>query len=468
MGIVWTDNLEIFSHGIEEKIRKIFARKIDVPKELPACGGNADTVNGHSVNADVPKGAKFTDTTYPDAKESSHGLMSAEDKAKLNSVARGAEVNVQSDWNATDTGSDAYIKNKPAIPSRVSDLENDSGFACAESPVFSGVPKAPTPPAGTNNTQLATTAFVKMVVNALINGAPETLDTFGEIAEAFAENEAVIDALNEAIGKKLSKTEAAASAAKWTNGRNVDGLIIDGSSNRTSYGTCSTAAATAAKTVSCAGVGLVTGAEITVRFTVTNTAANPTLNVNGTGAKAVYYRGASIPASYLAANRTYIFRYNGTQWDLVGDLDTNTTYSNFVKSGAGAKAGLVPAPSTTAGTTKYLREDGIWQTPPDHNTTYADMAGATANAAGTHGLVPAPAAGTQGKYLRGDGTWQAPPNTTYGAMKGATATAAGTAGLVPAPAKGLINSFLRGDGTWSEMIEATDADIDAIVAGTFK
>lgn len=50
--------------------------------------------------------------------------------------------------------------------------------------------------------------------------------------------------------------------------------------------------------------------------------------------------------------------------------DTNTTYSNFVKSGTGAKAGLVPAPSTTAGITKYLREDGTWSVPPNNNTTY--------------------------------------------------------------------------------------------------
>lgn len=41
----------------------------------------------------------------------------------------------------------------------------------------------------------------------------------------------------------------------------------------------------------------------------------------------------------------------------------DTTYSAFVKSGSGAKAGLVPTPSTTAGTTKYLREDGTWQIP---------------------------------------------------------------------------------------------------------
>lgn len=48
----------------------------------------------------------------------------------------------------------------------------------------------------------------------------------------------------------------------------------------------------------------------------------------------------------------------------------DTTYSTFVKSGSGAKAGLVPAPSTTAGTTKYLREDGTWAVPPDTNTIY--------------------------------------------------------------------------------------------------
>lgn len=34
-----------------------------------------------------------------------------------------------------------------------------------------------------------------------------------------------------------------------------------------------------------------------------------------------------------------------------------------------------------------------------------DMAGATSQSAGTHGLVPAPSAGDEGKFLKGDGTW---------------------------------------------------------------
>lgn len=47
---------------------------------------------------------------------------------KLNGIATGAEVNVQSDWNVADTSSDAFIKNKPSVPTKTSDITNDSGF----------------------------------------------------------------------------------------------------------------------------------------------------------------------------------------------------------------------------------------------------------------------------------------------------------------------------------------------------
>lgn len=93
------------------------------------------------------------------------------------------------------------------------------------------------------------------------------------------------------------------------------------------YGTCSTAAATAAKTVAVQDgkFSLETGARVAIKFTVTNTAANPTLNVSGTGAKAIMYRGSAINKSYLAANRVYDFIYDGTDWELIGDIDTNST-----------------------------------------------------------------------------------------------------------------------------------------------
>lgn len=117
-----------------------------------------------------------------------------------------------------------------------------------------------------------------------------------------------------------------------TDGTAVFEVKKVGSGNGAFYGTCSTAAATVEKTVACSGFKLKTGADIIVKFTVTNTATNPTLNVNSTGAKAIYYRGAAISASYLAANRTYEFAYNGTQYELVGDLDSNDKVAQNVSS----------------------------------------------------------------------------------------------------------------------------------------
>ena len=106
--------------------------------------------------------------------------------------------------------------------------------------------------------------------------------------------------------------------------RTIDGISFDGTANISHFGTCSTAAATAAKVVSCTGFTLGTGARIIVQFTVTNSAASPTLNVNNTGAKAITYRNSAISAGYLAANRVYEFVYDGTNYELVGDINTDT------------------------------------------------------------------------------------------------------------------------------------------------
>ncbi len=50
---------------------------------------------------------------------------------------------------------------------------------------------------------------------------------------------------------------------------------------------------------------------------------------------------------------------------------------------------------------------------PGQDTTYGVFGGATAAAAGSSGLVPAPGSENAGKYLKGDGTWSTPPGTEY-------------------------------------------------------
>ena len=111
--------------------------------------------------------------------------------------------------------------------------------------------------------------------------------------------------------------------------------------------------------------------------------------------------------------------------------DTNTHYTTHLYAGSGTAANA----ATTNGNTKIALVDDstvrntltikgagkttvtsdaagvITITSTDANTTYSNMTGATASAAGTAGLVPAPATGKQTAFLRGDGTWVVPTDT---------------------------------------------------------
>lgn len=122
------------------------------------------------------------------------------------------------------------------------------------------------------------------------------------------------------------------SSNKLTTARSIDGINFNGEENVVHYTTCSTAAETVDKVVTLDNFVLTTGAKLYIRFTVTNTAASPTLNVNSTGAKPIQYRNAAISAGYLAANRTYCFIYDGSSYELVGDIniDTNTKVTQTV------------------------------------------------------------------------------------------------------------------------------------------
>ena len=85
------------------------------------------------------------------------------------------------------------------------------------------------------------------------------------------------------------------------------------------YGTCSTAAGTAAKAVSLSGFSLFTGATVQVKFTNANSVANPTLNVNSTGAKTIRAYNANLSASSAynwVAGAVVTFVYDGTYWNI--------------------------------------------------------------------------------------------------------------------------------------------------------
>lgn len=57
-----------------------------------------------------------------------------------------------------------------------------------------------------------------------------------------------------------------------------------------------------------------------MKFSYDNTAAAPTLNVNSTGAKSIYYKGEAVAAGLLKASYVYLFQYNGAQYELLNPV----------------------------------------------------------------------------------------------------------------------------------------------------
>lgn len=130
-----------------------------------------------------------------------------------------------------------------------------------------------------------------------------------------------------------------------------------------------------------------------------------------------------VKIGYATSGKNYavVLDGNGKMYVNVPWTDNNTTYAQATSD----KLGLVKIGYSATGKNYPVVLDGsgkMYVNVPwtDTNTTYSNMGAATSSAAGKAGLVPAPAAGAQGKYLRGDGTWVVPTNTTY--AKASTST----------------------------------------------
>ncbi|ESP06103.1 tail fiber protein, partial [Escherichia coli] len=70
------------------------------------------------------------------------------------------------------------------------------------SPALTGVPTAPTAAQGTNNTQIATTAYVRAAISALVGSSPEALDTLNELAAALGNDPNFATTMTNALAGK--------------------------------------------------------------------------------------------------------------------------------------------------------------------------------------------------------------------------------------------------------------------------
>jgi hypothetical protein len=155
------------------------------------------------------------------------------------------------------------------------------------------------------------------------------------------------------------------------------------------YGTCSTAAATAAKVITISGNtnwALKAGAIIIIKFSNTNTANSPTFNVNGTGAKRVWYGTALIGTSSLSyagyANRPMKFVYDGTQyifmgWSYDANSDTKVTQAAVITTNGEYPVMLGYSTATTS-VTNTLNKAATFTYNPNTDTLSAGNFNGTA------------------------------------------------------------------------------------------
>lgn len=165
--------------------------------------------------------------------------------------------------------------------------------------------------------------ITKKITDLKKETSPKTSDMFvvGDGATAELKSFSWYDFVYRLEGDlKAAEAAVADVATKLQTARAIDGVTFDGSAARSHYGVCSTSGATKEKTVSITGFTLVTGSRVIVRFTYTNTALNPTLNVSSTGAKAIYYKNSAIQYDYIKSYSVLELVYDGTYWRVVGDL----------------------------------------------------------------------------------------------------------------------------------------------------
>lgn len=120
-------------------------------------------------------------------------------------VATAIAALVNSSPEALDTLQElaAALGNDPNFATTVSNLIGTK--ASIASPAFTGTPTAPTAEGGTDNEQIANTAFVSAAIAALIDSAPDALDTLQKIADALGNDANFATTITDALAGKATK-----------------------------------------------------------------------------------------------------------------------------------------------------------------------------------------------------------------------------------------------------------------------
>ena len=332
----------------------------------------ASDVGGHTIQSDVPANAKFTDTTYEDATQSAHGLMTASDKSKLDGI-------------ATMTGASAKAAGKgglvpaPAKGAQEKFLRGD-GIWAVPTVITS---KSVTYSYGTNrNTIWATLPVESLVSGNLIQLNCSSLSFWDNDSDG---NQILTDNDEDTIGIYIKNSQGnylISNAPIYA----MNGYMSD--SDDTSDGAFRLRDLTRFSYSTMLLLYTANSRLVCLNYTATDM-FGATDTRNG--------RLGLVPKPHKGEQEKFL-RGDGT-WA----TPTDTKYT--LPTASSSTLGGVQTTSTVTNVTDWTATPIVDGVPYFYDHTYSIMTAATASANGKYGLVPSPAAGKQNSFLRGDGTW---------------------------------------------------------------
>ena len=323
------------------------------------------------------------------------------------------------------------------VPTKVSDLTNDSGFIAD----VSGKADKATTLSGYGITDAYTKTQVDKKVSDLVNSAPETLDTLNELANALGNDPNFATTVATQIGTKANDSDVVHKSGNETiNGTKLFTIAPLSANSATTNGFFIRNDAIARNEVPSQFYhssfrvydknDLILGEYCVEKSTSGSSLLNMNvrtddsngnqfveslyLNLANDGSTVNFHPGKndrmSLGTSSLKWKDVYATTFNG---NLVGNADTATKATNNA-SGNELSNNIIKGLSVSGKVITYTKLDGSTGTITTQDTnTWTAFKGATSSANGTAGYVPAPTKGNQDKFFKADGTWATPTNTTY-------------------------------------------------------
>ncbi|EIL3254420.1 phage tail protein [Escherichia coli] len=157
------------------------------------------TVKGFTQLSSAINSESETLAATPKAVKAAYDLANRKYTAQNATTTQKGIVQLSSATNSTSETLAATPKAVKAV------MDETNKKAPLNSPALTGTPTTPTAPQGTNNTQIASTAFVMAAIAALVDSSPDALNTLNELAAALGNDPNFATTMTNALAGKQSK-----------------------------------------------------------------------------------------------------------------------------------------------------------------------------------------------------------------------------------------------------------------------